>query len=143
MTEKTVSGPPVQVKGVTLSAAAAAVTAPCPYDLVLNGTLSLNEHGTGPVSAELEATFTSANFNLTPPGKTEFSFLGYEPNPFPFAYTLTFSGNVEGQFRVHGLTPDDLHAETVLFSLTCSNPKPTAAPAEPTATPGPSATPRG
>jgi hypothetical protein len=131
VTDKAVSGPPVQVKGVTLSAANTAVSAPCPYDLILRGTLDINPNGTGPVTGALEATFADPNFRFTSPGQAAFNFVGTEPNPFPFAYTLTFVGNVEAQFRMHIQTPNEARSETVTFSLTCTSASP------PTATPRP------
>jgi hypothetical protein len=130
VTDKVVSGPPIQVNSVTLGTANATVSAPCPYDLILNGTLGINASGTGPVTAQLETTFSDPNFKFTAPGLAEFNFLGVEGNPFPFAYTLTFVGNVEAQFRVHVLTPNEMRSEPVTFSLTCtSSAPPTATPA--------------
>ena len=120
VTDKMVSGPPVQVSGVTLSIAKPSITAPCPYALVINGTLGTNTHGAGQVTAQLEATFSDPNFKFTPPGATDFNFQGTESNPFPFAYTLTFVGNVAAQFQLHVLTPNDLRSAPVTFSLTCS-----------------------
>jgi hypothetical protein len=131
VTDKVVSGPPIQVHSVTLSTANTAVSVPCPYDLILNGTLGFNPNGTGPVTAQLEATFSDPNFKFTAPGVAEFNFLGFESNPFPFAYTLTFVGNVEAQFRVHVLTPNDMRSDPVTFSLTCTSSAP------PTSTPAP------
>jgi hypothetical protein len=129
VTDKAVSGPPVQVSSVTLRTANAVVSAPCPYDLILNGSLGINANGTGPVTAQLETTFSDPNFKYTPPGGAAFNFLGFESNPFPFAYTLTFVGNVEAQFRLHVLTPNDLRSDVVTFSLTCtSSASPAAAP---------------
>jgi hypothetical protein len=131
VTDKVVSGPPVQVNGVSLSIAEPVVSGPCPYDLVLTGSLDLNAHGTGPVTGQLEATFSDPNFKFTAPDPAAFNFLGIESNPFPFAYTLTFVGNVNAQFRMHILTPTEMRSEPVAFSLTCTSSSP------PTATPTP------
>ena len=121
VTEKAANGPPVQVNSVSLSIANGVVSAPCPYDLVLNGRLGLNDNGTGRVTAELEATFSDPTFKFSSPGVADFNFLGFEANPFPFVYTLTFVGNTEAQFRMHVLTPNDLRSEPVSFSLTCTS----------------------
>ncbi len=129
VTDKVVSGPPVKVNGVSLSVAEAAVSGPCPYDLILSGSLDINAHGTGPVTGQLEATFSDPNFKFTAPDPAAFNFLGIESNPFPFAYTLAFVGNVTAQFRMHVLTPNEAYSEPITFSLTCTSASPpTAAP---------------
>jgi hypothetical protein len=120
VTDKAAGGPPVQVNSATLSIAQPSINAPCPYDLIINGTLGINASGSGRVTAQLEATFSDPNFKFTSPGMADFNFLGTESNPFPIAYTLTFVGNVTAQFELHVLTPNDLRSAPVTFSLTCS-----------------------
>lgn len=114
------NGPPIQVQSATLSVPQAAVTAPCPYELRLGGTLGTNK-GAGRVTMQLDAVFTDPNYQYDAPDLVDLNFGGAEGSPFFIAYNLTFASSMSVQFQLHVLTPNDVRSAPINFTLTCSN----------------------
>jgi hypothetical protein len=107
----------LRVTAASLSTISPTVTAPCPYTVIFNGTLT--SEGAGTATYQLEAVSDVPGFVFDLPAPFDSRFADAGPRTLAFSYTLEFRNSVSGQVWVHVLSPNDFESPRLSFSLTC------------------------